>query len=53
MIIVNASKFSKSPSTVKLSPEWMPQRDEATGALLPNGRLWDFAEMISHSRREG
>ena len=37
----------------RLSPEWQPSRDPATGAIIPEGRLWDFVEKIARSRREG
>ncbi|KAL1642610.1 hypothetical protein SLS58_005380 [Diplodia intermedia] len=38
---------------VKLAEEWVPRRDLKSGRMLASGRLWDFAEMISQSRREG
>lgn len=53
MIILNRSKDPKIPSTVKLAPEWTPSRDEKTGAIIPEGRLWQFTETIAQSRREG
>lgn len=31
----------------------MPQRNPQTGAIVPEGRLWDFIEKIAQSRREG
>jgi hypothetical protein len=31
----------------------MPSRDPTTGALIAEGRLWDFTERIANSRREG
>lgn len=36
-----------------LAPEWQPSRDPSTGAIIPQGRLWDFVEKIAKSRREG
>ena len=53
MIIHNKSKDPKIPSTVKLAPEWTPTRDENTGSIVPQGKLWQFTEMIAQSRREG
>jgi hypothetical protein len=38
---------------MRLAPEWTPRRDSKTGKLLPEGRLWDFMELIAQSRREG
>lgn len=38
---------------LRLDPTWRPQRDSASGGLLPQGRLWDFIERIAGSRREG
>ncbi|KAF8453136.1 acyltransferase [Terfezia claveryi] len=37
----------------RLNPEWQPSRDPSTGAIIPEGRLWDFVENIARSRREG
>ena len=36
-----------------LAPEWQPSRDPSAGAIIPQGRLWDFVEKIAKSRREG
>ena len=47
------SKDAKVPPRLRLSSEWMPSRDPATGELLARGRLWDFTEKIASSRREG
>jgi hypothetical protein len=38
---------------MKLSPDWVPQRDPISGNILPQGRLWDYIEKIAQSRREG
>ena len=38
---------------MQLDQSWKPPRDPATGALLAEGKLWDFTEKISKSRREG
>lgn len=38
---------------LRLSEDWTPLRDPQTGAIVPSGKLWDFAQMISASRREG
>lgn len=53
IIVVSKSKNSKVPTTVRLAEEWRPKRRDADGKLIPEGRLWAFADMISHSRREG
>ncbi|OAL34714.1 hypothetical protein AYO20_05909 [Fonsecaea nubica] len=44
---------SKAKVTVRLAPDWAPQRDPNTGELSPSGRLWDFIEKIAQYRREG
>ena len=44
---------AKSKPTVRLTPEWRPERDASTGELRPSGRLWDFVEKIAQHRREG
>ncbi|CAJ2512330.1 Uu.00g053450.m01.CDS01 [Anthostomella pinea] len=46
-------KDKKAPPRLRLSPEWMPSRDPRSGALRAEGKLWDFIEHISSSRREG
>lgn len=53
IILVATNKDSKAGPTMRLSPEWTPERDERTGALLLHGRLWDFTEKIAKCRREG
>ncbi|KAL8796185.1 MAG: hypothetical protein Q9195_001518 [Heterodermia aff. obscurata] len=53
MIVHRRSQDAKVPSTVRLAPEWTPTRDEATGSIIPEGKLWRFTEMIAQSRREG
>lgn len=53
IILVAKSKDSKTPTTVRLAPEWMPERDPITGELRACGRLWDFLENIAQHRREG
>ncbi|KAF4230727.1 hypothetical protein CNMCM6457_005808 [Aspergillus fumigatiaffinis] len=53
IILVAKSRESRTGPTIKLAPEWTPERDPATGKLLPRGRLWDFTELIAQSRREG
>ncbi|TGZ76217.1 acyltransferase [Ascodesmis nigricans] len=37
---------------VALAEEWKPRRD-GRGKIVPEGRLWEFAEKIAVSRREG
>lgn len=38
---------------MQLDTSWRPSRDPLTGALLADGKLWDFTEKIAKSRREG
>ncbi|KAF2754546.1 glycerol-3-phosphate acyltransferas-like protein [Pseudovirgaria hyperparasitica] len=54
-IIVSSAKTkdSKVPPTLRLADDWRPSRDPKTGRILAKGKLWDWAEMISQSRREG
>lgn len=42
----------KRSPLLRLSADWMPERDER-GDLKDQGKLWEFAERISASRREG
>ncbi|KAJ5803083.1 uncharacterized protein N7503_005533 [Penicillium pulvis] len=53
IILVAKVKDSKAGPTLRLAPEWTPERDPHTGQVLPRGRLWDFTELIAQSRREG
>lgn len=53
IILVGKSKNAKVQPKAKLAPEWESRRHPITGALVPEGRLWDFAEKIAQSRREG
>ncbi|UKZ54635.1 hypothetical protein TrVGV298_008445 [Trichoderma virens] len=53
IINVVKSKDSKIPPRLQLDPSWRPSRDPETGALLAEGKLWDFTEKIASSRREG
>ncbi|CRG84380.1 hypothetical protein PISL3812_01672 [Talaromyces islandicus] len=53
IILIARSKEQRGVTTIKLAPEWTPQRDPETGKLLDRGRLWDFTERIAQSRREG
>ncbi|KAF2143903.1 uncharacterized protein K452DRAFT_268378 [Aplosporella prunicola CBS 121167] len=53
IITVSKSRDARVPSTLRLADEWMPKRDPQTGQIMAEGKLWDFAEMISQSRREG
>ncbi|KAL8672397.1 MAG: hypothetical protein Q9168_003136 [Polycauliona sp. 1 TL-2023] len=50
----NSSGASTTTTTtaIRLAPEWTPQRG-SDGAIIPEGRLWDFIEKIARSRREG
>lgn len=53
IILVARSKDNRIPPTMRLAPEWTPERDPVTNRLLDRGRLWDFTERIAKSRREG
>ncbi|KAK6383067.1 hypothetical protein LTS17_003737 [Exophiala oligosperma] len=53
IILLSKSKDSKTSTMVRLAPEWLPERDAATGDLTASGRLWDFIESIALHRREG
>lgn len=53
IINVVKSKDAKIPPRLQLDPSWRPSRDPETGALLAEGKLWDFTEKIASSRREG
>jgi hypothetical protein len=52
IVITKRTQQPKSSQIVTLAEEWRPQRD-SEGKLMPAGRLWEFTEAISHSRREG
>lgn len=53
IIVVTKSRDKRVPTTVKLADDWMPSRDEKTGLISATGKLWNFAEAISQTRREG
>ncbi|KAK8211857.1 glycerol-3-phosphate acyltransferase-like protein [Phyllosticta capitalensis] len=53
ILLVRRSKDPRVPSACRLAPDWVPARDAASGRLLAQGKLWQFAERISQSRREG
>ncbi|PHH60936.1 hypothetical protein CDD81_1047 [Ophiocordyceps australis] len=53
MLHVVKSKDSKVPPRIQLDPLWRPPRNPETGALLAEGKLWDFTEKIASARREG
>ncbi|KAF5989315.1 hypothetical protein FBULB1_1058 [Fusarium bulbicola] len=53
LLHVVKSKDSKIPPRVQLDASWRTPRDPKTGALLAEGKLWDFTEKIAKSRREG
>lgn len=53
IIHVVKSKDPKVAPRIQLDPSWRPERDPKTGALRPEGKLWDFIEKIASSRREG
>lgn len=53
IIVVTKSRDAKVGTAVRLSDDWRPQRSSTDGVLLPEGKLWNFADLISQSRREG
>lgn len=53
LYVVKSKDAKTQPARLRISHEWMPKRDAATGDLLPEGRLWQFTEKIASSRREG
>ncbi|KAK7421863.1 hypothetical protein QQZ08_009741 [Neonectria magnoliae] len=53
LLHVVKSKDPKVPPRIQLDSSWRPSRDSQTGALLAEGKLWDFTEKIAKSRREG
>ncbi|KAI9840343.1 MAG: hypothetical protein M1837_001761 [Sclerophora amabilis] len=53
ILVAKSTRDSRRPPRMKLAPEWMPKRDQQTGKVIAEGRLWDFTEMIAQSRREG
>jgi len=52
IIVTRRTPSPKSSEVLTLADDWLPQRD-STGELVPSGRLWEFTEAISQSRREG
>ncbi|KIW00424.1 uncharacterized protein PV09_07954 [Verruconis gallopava] len=52
IIIVTKSRDSKVGTSVRLADDWKPPRS-SSGELLAEGKLWNFADLISQSRREG
>jgi DNA-binding transcriptional MocR family regulator len=53
IILVTKSRSSKSAPTMRLAPQWTPYRCPESGKIQARERLWNFAERISQSRREG
>lgn len=53
IIVIAKDKLSNTPPQMKLAQMWTPRRDPLTGKIAPEGKLWDFIEMIAQSRREG
>ncbi|KAJ5098300.1 hypothetical protein N7532_005301 [Penicillium argentinense] len=53
IILVAKDKESRAGPSLKLAPEWTPERDPTSGRVLDRGKLWDFTELIAQSRREG
>ncbi|KAI9754159.1 MAG: hypothetical protein M4579_004827 [Chaenotheca gracillima] len=53
ILVAKGAKAAKGAPKMKLAPDWMPKRDDRTGKIKPQGRLWDFTATIAQSRREG
>ncbi|KAL9127749.1 MAG: hypothetical protein Q9217_003432 [Psora testacea] len=54
IVLIGKTKAKKKPpSTIRLAEAWTPQRDPASGNIVPQGKLWAFIETIAKSRREG
>lgn len=53
IVLIARSKETRAPPTLRLAPEWTPDRDPVTGELVHGGRLWEFTELIARSRRDG
>ena len=45
IISLAKSRDSGTPVKMQLSPAWTPNRD-AEGNIKPEGKLWDFTEMM-------
>ncbi|GAA5971080.1 hypothetical protein JCM11641_004135 [Rhodosporidiobolus odoratus] len=46
------AKKTTSVPLMALHPDWVPKRRE-DGTIVPEGKLWEFAERLSRFRREG
>lgn len=53
IIRVSKTATAKAGLSVQIAPDWMPERDQDSGALQAKGRLWDLIGRISEHRREG
>ncbi|KAL8868910.1 MAG: hypothetical protein Q9174_004673 [Haloplaca sp. 1 TL-2023] len=53
LLLVHKFSSKGTPSAIRLAPEWTPRRNPEDGAIMPEGKLWDFIEKIAKSRREG
>jgi len=53
IVLIAKSKDPKAGPSIRIAPDWMPERDAETGQLKASGRLWDFIERIAQHRREG
>ena len=53
ILVSKGSKDKKLAPTLKLADEWTPNRDEVSGKIVLEGKLWRFIETIAQSRREG
>lgn len=53
IVTVAKSRDDRVPPTLKLAREWTLRRDGQSGMMIAEGKLWEFAELISQFRREG
>ena len=45
IILITKNRDPNLPAKTRLSPAWMPDRDEA-GMIKPEGKLWEFTEIM-------
>ena len=53
IVLLHKSRDKKISPTIKLAKAWTPRRDQHSGRIVPEGKLWIFIETIAQSRREG
>jgi hypothetical protein len=48
-----SSTSSSSIRLMSLHPDWIPSRDQSTGNIQAEGKLWSLLEKLGSFRREG